>query len=178
MVKSLASRPGARSGPRAGRKLRIALFASLALNLAVIGVVAGASFDRYHRPPPPSPTNFGPYGEALTKEQRRAIYREFVRQAPEMRDMRNRFREDLTRVAGLMQQPDYDAATVARIFEEQDARMQRTFKLGHRLLIERIQAMSPDERRAFAERLQAAIAREDARHREGEEEGVDGAPGE
>ena len=72
-----------------GRAVRIALAVSVALNLAVVGVVAGAALKHGgsgHEMERDS--GFGPFSEALSREDRRALRGQILQRAPELRSVR------------------------------------------------------------------------------------------
>ena len=82
-----------------GRGLKIALAVSLALNLAVAGLVAGAWLsDHGPRRDMPRDLSFGPFTEALSPQDRRALRREFLSRVPEFRAARQEARAEFDRL--------------------------------------------------------------------------------
>lgn len=139
---------------------KVLLGLSLAVNLLI--VVAVASFvlthddGRRHRPPRVDQMG-GPLTGALTREDRheigRALWRSYRDGRPSREDMRAEFAEV---VAALRAEP-YDPAVVEASLQKQlDFAIQRQ-ELGQRLLRERLEAMTPDERAAFADRLEEGL---------------------
>lgn len=140
--------------------LRIALGISVALNLLVAGLVAGAVLrDGDPRARMVRDLDFGPFTEALSPRDRDALRREFVARAPEMRDVRRAMRDDLETFLTVLRSEPFDAAALAVVMDNQDGRMARRVELGQELLLERLAAMSPDERAAFADRLERRLRR-------------------
>lgn len=153
---------GQPAAPRSPRWMRIVLVASLALNLAGIGIVTGAVLGHSKRPPRPVVVNelgFGPYTDALSSEDRRALRSAFVERAPDFRELRRLMRDDFERLLTILRSDPYDPAAAAEVVTAQRDRARRGFDLGHELLLERLQAMRPEERAEFADRLEEVMAR-------------------
>lgn len=148
--------------PRAaGRWTRIALVVSLALNLAVAGVVAGAMIrgGPMHRGEMGRDPGFGPFTEALSPEDRTALRRAFLQNAPEFRDGRRALRADFAQIlAGLRAEP-FDRDAMAALLARQQERMATRLQLGQRLILDRVAEMTPEARAAFADRLEQSLAR-------------------
>lgn len=152
----------AAAAPRSPRWMRIVLVLSLALNLAGIGVVAGAVLGhskRMSRPPMVSDLGFGPYTDALSGEDRRALRRAFVERAPDLGDMRKLMRADFDRLLTVLRTEPYDAAAAAEVIAAQRERARNGFELGQDLLLERLATLRPEERVAFADRLEQVLSR-------------------
>lgn len=147
--------------PKSGKGLRIALAISLALNLAVVGMVAGAMLR--HGPGFQAggvrDLGFGPYTEALTQDDRSALRKALFDRAPEIRTTRRLMREDTQALLALLRADSFDAVAFRVRMEGQHARMERLLRLGQDVLQDFIAAMSPDDRRAFADRLEAGLRR-------------------
>lgn len=170
--------------PRAasGRGLKIALAISLALNLGVAGIVGGTLLGRFGPPPPPEirDLGFGPFGQALSPEDRAALRAAFVAEAPDMRGMRREMRADLADFLQALRADPFDPDALRAAFDAQDARARERLDLGQRLLTDRLIAMTGAERLAFADRLQEGLTRgrrgpegkgRDGRHRSGADPG-------
>lgn len=144
---------------RFGKGLRIALALSVALNLAVAGVVAGA----FLRDGPPMRAamardlGFGPYTEALRPEDRKALRQALLEKAPELREMRRQMREDTEALLLLLRSEPFDVKAFDARMAAQGARMETQLRLGQNLLKEFIAALPPAERRAFADRLERGL---------------------
>lgn len=148
------------SPPPGGRKLRIALAVSVALNLLIIGLVAGAALrDGGPRDRMVRDLDFGPFTEALRPEDREGLRRDFIRQAPDMRDMRRQMREDFATVLAALRAEPFDAEALRDVVANQGERMAARLALGQDLILARIAAMTPAERAAFADRLERRLER-------------------
>ncbi len=145
---------------RSGRGLRWALGISLALNLAVVGMVAGAMLRDGHgmRGSMVRDLGFGPFTEALSREDRRALRQALFERAPEIRQARQQRQEDLQALVAILRAEPFDAAALAAAMAEQEARMVGQLRLGQTVLQERIAAMTPEARRGFAERLEDGLS--------------------
>ena len=67
--------------------------------------------------------------------------------------MRQDMREDMTNLAAAIRTEPWDSAAAAGLLESQGQRMAERLALGRQLLLERIGAMSPSDRAAFADRI-------------------------
>lgn len=145
-----------------GRGLRIALAVSVALNLAVAGVVAGAVW-RMGSDGRPVPAvrdlGFGPFAGALTDDDRRELRRAFLRQAPDMRATRAAMREDMAAVLAALRSDPYDPQALRVALDRATRRTAERLALGQDLIFDRISAMTPEARRAFADRLEQGLTR-------------------
>lgn len=149
-----ASRGGGAAAGSPGRGWKTALFLSLALNLVVAGLVVGLLMSRPERPGGPRDLAFGPYTFALTPEDRKALFdtlRQRRHELPAPRDLMRADRQDLARI--LRGEP-FDRRAVAELLDGQRARADARFRLGQQLLLDRLAALPPAERRAMADRLQ------------------------
>lgn len=144
----------------AGRGLRVALAVSVAVNLAVAGLVAGAMLrdggphDRMVRD-----LDFGPFTEALTREDREALRRDFLQRAPGLRDMRAQMRQDFGALLTALRSDPFDPAALRGLLANQQTRMTERIALGQELMVERLSAMSPEARARFADRLEERLRR-------------------
>ena len=148
--------PVPEAAPR-GRGLRIALFVSLALNLAVVGVVAGTLLDGRDRRPPPErlvrELGLGPYLAALGESDRGAMHRGAQHRRHELRASRGALRAAFGETLEALRAEPLDLARLDALLSAQAAAANRGRALGQELLLARVAAMSPAERAAFADRL-------------------------
>lgn len=146
--------------PGNGKGLRIALGVSVALNLLVAGLVAGAVLrdggprDRMLRD-----LDFGPFTEALSDSDRDALRRDFVARSGGFREMRAQMRADFDALLRVLRVEPFDVEAVRSLLEGQQARVQERLVLGQDLLLERLAAMSPEARAEFADRLERRLRR-------------------
>lgn len=136
--------------------IKALLFASLALNVAVAGLAIGAVLrhgDMRDQRSVRTEQFGGPYTSALSREDRRAIWRDMRQMQGEGRPSRAKIRAEFEAVVQALRAEPYDPAQVraivSRQFEAGIARQQ----IGQTLLMERIDAMTPAARAAFADRL-------------------------
>jgi uncharacterized membrane protein len=158
--------PGPKSRPNWPR---ILLFASLAVNLLVAGMVAGAFLRSGAGPGRPPTENavlrdlgYGPYGQALTPEERRAVRRATERKAKDLATNRDELRRQMLTLLEALRKTPYEASVVHAIVTEQQARLKERWDIGRELLLDHIDAMTDDERAQYAKRL-ARILRRPAR---------------
>lgn len=147
-------------GPRPARWTRLLLFASLALNLIVVGAVVGSMLGRG-----PShhvivrDISFGAYTEALSPEDRAALRAELRAAAPAMRDIRQSQRSEQEALLAALRTVPFEAQQVRDILARQRDRASRGIALGHDLMLQRIEAMDDEARAEFAGRLQEELLR-------------------
>ena len=146
--------------------LRIIFFLSLALNLLVAGLVIGHMLgDGPDRRVPRVDRMGGPMTFALSHEDRRAIGDALRKEYRENdRPGHNRDAQYRAFIAALRSDP-YDAGQLADLLTDQREDAEERIALGHRLLLERISAMSAPDRAAFADRLEEGLNRRHDRDR-------------
>ena len=141
-----------------GRAVRIALAVSVALNLAVVGVVAGAALKHGgsgHEME--RDIGFGPFSEALSREDRRALRGQILQRAPELRSVRKEMQADTQSLLAVLRAEPFDAAGLAAVMETQRARMAGRLEVGQAVLRDFLIAMTPEARKDFADRLEARL---------------------
>jgi uncharacterized membrane protein len=145
--------------PATGRGLRIALAVSVALNLAVAGVVVGAVLRGGPHRDMVRNLDFGPFTEALSPGDRSALRRDFFARAPDMRDLRKGMREDLDGMLTALRATPFDADALRAAMEKQGQHTTDRLKMGQDLIFNRIAAMSDQDRASFADRLESRLMR-------------------
>lgn len=143
---------------RIGRLTRIVLILSLALNLAILGLVAGSFLraDDGKRPGRFS-LELGPVASALAPEDRRAIL-SALRDRRDLRPRRGR-PEELDVILLVLRAETLDVAALDQALAAPLRRIADVQQVVTGALSERIQEMSADERAAFADRLEEAMTR-------------------
>ncbi|WP_145104016.1 periplasmic heavy metal sensor [Cereibacter sediminicola] len=148
--------------PRSPLWMRIALALSLALNLAVVGMAGGAIW-RFHSDGgvrgPVRDLGFGPFSEALAPEDRKEMRRAFLDQRGDFRQFRREMREDFRMMLATLRAEPFDPLALQAVLDRQQQRGAEAAALGSRLLASRIESMTPAERLAFANRLEASLTR-------------------
>ena len=153
----------AMTGPKGSRRLKIVLAVSLALNLCVAGVVAGA----WLRDGPPhgggKDFGLGPLSEALTRDDRKAMRKAFVERHPDIRGDRREAKAEFDAVVNALRAEPFDPAALDTALAAVAARNQSLLDTGRELVAERLKSLSPAERLAFADRLEERLSRDDKR---------------
>lgn len=142
--------------PKSGRGMKIALILSLTLNLLGLGIVGGAMF-AHGGPDGPHGVRdigFGPYTEALSDDDRRALREAFLKAAPDFRKGREEARADIEALAAAIRAEPYDRAAVEAVMGDQAERIEKRLELGRGLLLDRLDAMGPEARAALADRIE------------------------
>ena len=147
--------------PATGRGVRIALAISVALNLAVVGIVGGALLrpDGPRGYASPRDLGFGVFTAALTPENRADLRRRLIRAAPEMIGERRGMRQDMQAILTALRADPFDAARLDTALQAQLARLQSRLDVGQNLLRDFLVALPAADRLAFADRLEAAASR-------------------
>lgn len=142
------------------RWVRVIFVMSLALNLLVVGLVAGAFFGNGGKHPGRSvELGLGPYTRALDVDVRRALV-ERLRKTPELgRRVRNARRSDFRQMLVALRQEPFDQEAVLAIMEKQRAHTLTVQTAGQSALVDALVSMSPEQRAAFADRLENEIKR-------------------
>jgi uncharacterized membrane protein len=149
--------PPVAAKPGTGKAVRIALAVSVALNLAVMGIVAGALLRDGPRGRFIRDLDFGPYDEAFSPADRAAMRDAFLSRDVNMRDMRDQMRSEGAALVALLRAETLDLSKLTALMQAQQGRMLDRIDLGRELVAARIAAMSAQERRAFADRLERAF---------------------
>lgn len=142
--------------PKARPWVKILLFASLALNLAVVGLVAGALLsgprDR-DRNPILRDLGFGPFVSALPNADKRALTNALREQAGPFRENRRELRRSMEAILDALRQDPFDAEAFSALIEDQRRWILRRQDIGAEALVARISEMTPAERAAYADSL-------------------------
>lgn len=144
------------------KKLRIALAVSVALNLAVAGMAAGAYFK--HGGPEGRDAiirdlGFGPFTDALSPEDRDALRRAFLAKVPDIRKSRNAMRQNQQDLLAALRADPFDQAQLLAVMAAQSSRTATQLGTGQDLLKDLLLGMSQDARLAFADRLEERLGR-------------------
>lgn len=147
--------------PKARMKgwLRAVLFVSLALNLAVAGLVAGALISGprdKHRPPRLDQVT-GPLTYSLSREDRRDLGRKMRDAYRDGRPSRAEFRAQFDSIVQALRAVPFDPAPVQDGLIRQRAVADARQDFGQTLLLEQLTRMSDAERAGFADRLEEAL---------------------
>jgi uncharacterized membrane protein len=143
------------------------LFVSLAVNLLIAGMVAGA----FLSPDGPRRGGIGgderalrgvigePFFRALPDGERKALVRDAIQNGERVRESRETLRQRLDAFLDALRADPFDSAEVARLLGEQrDAALSRQ-ELGEELLLKRLDSMSAEQRAAYADALEERLKR-------------------
>lgn len=141
------------------KRWRRAFYASLAVNLLVLGVVGGAILKG---PPPPhmaGDPGFGPYGAALDDNDRKALKRAFRNRETGIRTLRASMARDRQAVLQALRAAPFDPADLDAALLTQRNNISAQIDFGQKILRDRLVEMTVTERRAFADRLEHSMDR-------------------
>lgn len=144
------------------KRLRIALAVSVALNVAVLGMVSGAALTGggpERRAGDFREFGFVPFTEALSREDRDAMRRAFLAQMPDMRAVRSEMRNDQQEILAALRAKPFDQARMNTAFEVHMNRSTSQLVAGQEVLLDLLGQMSEQERIDFAGRLEERLKR-------------------
>jgi uncharacterized membrane protein len=141
------------------RGVKIALAVSVALNLAVAGLAAGAWLRDGPRGGMPRDMSFGPFSEALDDADRKSIRRSLLERVGEFREQRQAAKAEFETLLVTLRAEPFDPAAMKSALAAIEARNSQRLELGRTLIETRLIEMSPEARRAFADRLEKGLRR-------------------
>jgi uncharacterized membrane protein len=147
-----------KTAKRPGRLWRIILVCSLALNLAVAGVVVGAmASGRLGDGPPRSfDLGIGPIARALSQQERREVGRS-LRQDRVLRDVDLRGRA--SGMVDALKADPFAPEALRVLLDAQNAQMANVQGRAQDALLDTITAMTPARRQEFADQLQQELSK-------------------
>lgn len=168
-----------KTGTSKVRWRRVVLAVSLALNLAVAGMVLGAVLrqddkGRAVRSNDKSPVvaqgehfdglrnrdmGFMPFIDAVDQEHRRDLAVEFMRSAGDRKEARERLRTYFEAVVETLRTEPFNEASFANLVSEHQRELAAQQEVGMQVLARHIAEMSDEERAAYAERLERILNR-------------------
>lgn len=153
--------------PAGGRGLRLALAVSVALNLAVAGIVGGSMLrpDGPRGPSMPRDLGFGVFTEALTPDNRAALRQRLRQAAPDFGQERRAMAQDLTGIVTALRADPFDSRALDQAMQRQIERLAARLEIGHTLLLEFLTGLSTADRLAFADRLEQTAMRHPSRRK-------------
>jgi len=154
--------PAQRSG-----LLRIALLVSLAFNLLVVGVVAGALVTRGGGMADRAvllDLSFAPYTRALDESGRMAMREAWRMRSPEWRDLRATRRAEIDVFVAALRASPFDPTPVREILDNQQARNAAHQQVAHDVLVAHLESLGAAGRSGYADRLEDAVRGAMPRH--------------
>jgi uncharacterized membrane protein len=139
--------------------MRAVLVVSLTLNLLFLGFMVGAAVKGPPETRSGREASFGPLSQALTREDRRALRRAFLAEGAGSRDARAVQMAEIGEITTLLRADPIDEAALRAVLDRGAARASARQELGRKLILEHIVTMTPADRRAFADRLEAGQKR-------------------
>lgn len=140
--------------------MRVVLVASLAVNLLIVGMIVGTvasgggpgqGRDALRE------ASGSPFVRALDPKDRRGVMRGMVSERRALRESRETLRARFDALLVALRAETFDAAAVEQLLEDQRRAVQARNKVGEKVILNRVSAMSVEERRAYADRLEAEI---------------------
>ncbi|WP_444454773.1 periplasmic heavy metal sensor [Rhodobacter capsulatus] len=173
--------PPVEPAPRTGMRgwMKFAFIASVTMNFLVLGTVVGGVIAHRMQPPPPAidrgaeMMTFGPLGGAFNREDRRAMRQAAEGRGANFAAMQAAVQSDFSRLEAALKAEPFNAEGVKAVLADMRARTLKRMDIGENLMLERLQAMTPQERERFIERLRRGVERF-SKHLEERRGGPDG----
>lgn len=149
--------------PKPRRWVMPLLFLSLAINLLIAGLVAGAflSPDGPHRGDDDRRTIRGvlgePFFQALPAKERRAMIRDVIGNREQFREGREALRARVESFLDALRAETFDRAEAERLLVEQRRAAISRQTFGEALLLDRLEAMTAEERADYADALEERL---------------------
>lgn len=134
------------------RRTKVLLGLSLGLNMLFVGAGAGLYFNN-ERPGHARDSVYGSYTRALSHDDRKTIGRAMRKEIGNARQKRSEIQASFAALKSALMAEEYDSELVHRLIKEQQVNGMERYKIGQRLLLERLDAMSAQERHEFAQKL-------------------------
>lgn len=151
----------AKQKPPMGRRMRILLFVSLAFNLVIVGLVVGMFAKGgppprdYHRSDPVLP-----FTRAFDDDQRKELGRELRRSFwQKEKKARGGWVESYQEALEVLREDPFDRARFDTVIANQKALAESRRGNGQEILSDYLEKLSPEERAAYADRLEEEISR-------------------
>jgi uncharacterized membrane protein len=143
---------------------RAVLFVSLALNLAVAGVVGGTVLGRFGHDRNnlvARDIGFGLFNEALTPQDRKALRGAYVRAVPDIKSERAKMRGDLKAILAALRADPFDVDALETALDTGSARLAARQAQGQVVILDYLQNLSNAQRADLADRLENSLKRRD-----------------
>ncbi|MEO8242844.1 MAG: periplasmic heavy metal sensor [bacterium] len=145
--------------PPSARGLKIALAVSVALNLAVAGVVGGivlhggpGGHDMMVRD-----LGFGPYDAALLPQDRDTLRKAIQGRLGDLRSARQQLQTDGAAILAALRATPFDAGKLSEALNGQSQHLNDRMNLGSGMIRDFLIGLPQDARLAFADRLEAKM---------------------
>lgn len=150
---------GKKTGKRPGRFLKVILVVSLALNLLVVGLVAGAAAFKWHAGEDFGRSGFWAsaslrfYVRHFEKEDRERFFASFKGRRGGFRASRAEIIGSLDEVIEAIEATPFSRGDLERAFGSQRGLLERGMSEAQAMLVDSISGMSPESRNALARNL-------------------------
>ena len=148
------------TAPQTSRGVKIALAVSVAINLAVVGLVAGLALtdgpgghgDKLVRD-----MGFGPYDPVFSPEDRIALRHAIVSRLGDFKSARQHMQADMGAILSALRADPYIPAAVSAAFDAQAQHLTARLLLGNTVVRDYLVALPAEARLKFADRLDQVL---------------------
>lgn len=160
-----AQTPSRADPPRTRGWVKVVLAISLALNLAIVGLAAGAMLRNGGPPGRDDDRDFGlgPLADALSREDRRALRSAFLDRYADGLGGRAALRADFDALLAALRAEPFDPAALDAAFASIAARNADLLDRGRAVVADYLKGMDAATRADFADRLETALLQGDRR---------------
>ncbi|MGC8201886.1 periplasmic heavy metal sensor [Aliiroseovarius sp. PTFE2010] len=142
---------------------RVLTVVSLAINLLIIGLVAGAAY-RFKEAPPPRDlaardVGYGAFIAAFEREDRRDLGRAYRAHMPDRKQVRQEMDRQNDALLAVLRADPFQPEALEALLNQRQSRLNAMQMQGQELLLNQIRDMDPDARKDYADRLHGILTR-------------------
>lgn len=152
--------PAAPPAAQTPRGIKIALAVSVAINLAVVGLIGGLALhdgSGWHGDKRGRDMGFGPFDTVFSPEDRTALRDKVALRVGDFKASRRQLQGDMTTILTALRAEPYDGAAVKTAFDAQAGHLTSRLTLGNAVIRDYVLSLSPVARLAFAGRLDQVL---------------------
>ena len=142
------------------RGVKIALAVSVAINLAVAGILVGLAWNDGpggRRDRMVGDLGFGPFDAGFSPEDRDQLRKMIVGRLGDFRSLRQQMQGDIAAIVTALRASPYNPVAVSAAFDAQTLHMSDRLKLGTVVVRDFVMALPDDRRMDFADRLEHSM---------------------
>lgn len=142
------------------RLWKVIFVLSLALNVAIVGVVIGTTWRFQDKPPRPTvrvPESSSIYLRALDNTHRRELGRKLRRADGTLKETRAEIAQGFGQAIAVLRADPFDSDAFAKVMQGHSNRAEMRMKEARSILLNHLIALSAAERAAYADRLEQAL---------------------
>lgn len=142
------------------RLWKVIFVLSLALNVAIVGVVIGTTWRFQDKPPRPTlrvPESSSIYLRALDNSHRRELGRKLRRSDGTLKNVRAEITQGFEQAIAVLRAEPFDSDAFEQVMQAHSTRAEMRMQEARSILLNHLIALSAAERAAYADRLEQAL---------------------